>query len=249
MRIDYVPMLEVLRELYRMPRGMERFGKYLGVMANARRDEIDLPPLLIVNPMARDHLPALVDQYLELGADAIAAQAAGEAAEELHDVPGEFRGATVIADDLKGGWTNRCASEFAVRAAVDPNGRRFWITAVLWSSEHASAAAVRETMLAAAHRTAYVLRAGPPRTLRDVLAQEGSVMARAGCTAPVLDPDDLDYTRHVVAPFLESADSREWMECLFGDELARTLGLTPRGLSVRAGLALALADARQGVTT
>src|SRR5262249_25130110 len=87
---------------------------------------------------------------------------------------------------------------------------------------------------------------GPARTLRAMLAQEGHVMARAGCTGPVLDAEDIAYTREVLSPSLDADDMRTAIECLFGDVAARTLGFTPRGLSPGAGLALALHDARGG---
>jgi len=69
-------------------------------------------------------------------------------------------------------------------------------------------------------------------------------MALAGCSGPTLDPEDIAYTREVLIPCLDADDTRTCIECLFGDAAARTLGLTPRGLSPWAGLALALHDAR-----
>src|SRR5262249_18047769 len=122
--------------------------------------------------------------------------------------------------------------------------RRFWVTAILWSSEPASAKSVREAVLMAAYRLAYSHRNGPALTLRAMLAQEGAVMAMAGCTGPVLEDDDLAYTREILTPFLEADDKRTAIECLFGDAAARSLGFTPRGLSPWAGLALALRDAQ-----
>ena len=69
-------------------------------------------------------------------------------------------------------------------------------------------------------------------------------MGLAGCVGPVLDADDVAYTREVLIPYLDADDMRTAIECLFGDEPGRTLGFTPRGLSPWAGLALALHDAR-----
>ena len=160
----------------------------------------------------------------------------------------------MVADDLMGGWTNRYADEFALRfrCGGPPESlarwlKHFWITAVVWSSEPATERAVREAVLTAVYRSAYVHRHGPARTLRDMLAQEGSVMAQAGCIAPELEAEDLDYTREVLVPYLDADDMRTAIECLFGDEPGRTLGFTPRGLSPWAGLALALHDARHAV--
>src|SRR6185295_8920043 len=89
---------------------------------------------------------------------------------------------------------------------------------------------------------------GPARTLRQMLTQEGQVMALAGCTEPTLDADDIAYTREVLIPYLDADDMRTCIECLFGDAAARTLGFTPRGLSPWAGPALALHDARPNAT-
>jgi hypothetical protein len=76
-----------------------------------------------------------------------------------------------------------------------------------------------------------------------MLTQEGRVMRAAACTGPVLDEEDIAYTREVLAPFFDAQDMRTCIECLFGDAAGRTLGFTPRGLSPWAGLALALHDA------
>jgi hypothetical protein len=120
----------------------------------------------------------------------------------------------------------------------------FWLTAVLWSSEPPSERAVHESVHTVVYRTSYIQRNGPARNLRDMLAQEGHVMTAAGCTAPVLDDDDIAYTREILVPFLHADDKRTAIECLFGDAPGRTLGFTPRSLSPWAGLALALHDAR-----
>jgi hypothetical protein len=90
---------------------------------------------------------------------------------------------------------------------------------------------------------------GCPKTVREMLAQEGAVMARAGCTTPHLDPEDIAYTREGLKPFLDADDQRTAIELLFGDAAGRTLGFTPRGLSPWAGLALALHDETSKVST
>lgn len=215
-------------------------------------------PLLAMNPMGKEHVTALLDDLLALNGDELGAQAAREASKELAEVPGDFKIALVVVDDLKGGWTNRYANEFEFRFGPGKGGassgselklpgwlKHFWLFGVLWTSEPASERAMREAIFTAAHRIAYLQQHGPARTLRDMIAQEGYVMAAAGCTAPVLDAEDVAYTREVLIPFLDVDDKRTCMECLFGDAPGRTLGFTPRGLSPWAGLALALHDGRQ----
>ncbi len=266
MNLEYVPLLQIQREIQGMPFGIERFRHYLRTIWNCYEADFELIPLLAANPMAKTHVTALLDDLLSRGAENVAAQTAAEASARLSDVPGEWKAALVVIDDLKGGWTNRYDWEFNLRFGAHhfrgdssaeppastemqpPKWSKFlWATAAIWSSEPASIPAVREAMLTTLCRIAFTYRHGAPRTLRDMLDQEGNVMAMAGCTGPALDDEDIDYTRHVLAPLLDATDKRTCMECLFGDAAGRTLGFTPRGLSPWAGLALALHDARSGV--
>jgi hypothetical protein len=274
MNLDYVPLLRVMREIHSIPRGqppdfngMKRFRHFVRtIFPRKKNGEIDenavyLIPLLAINPMAKDHVTALLDAYLAMDADGLGARVAAEVAVRVADVPGEFKVGLVVADDLMGAGTNRYNEEFTFRFGPGqfrsrgrpPKRSRwlkdYWLTGVLWSSESPSERAVREAILTAAHRVAYMHQHGPARTLRAMLAQEGQVMALAGCSGPTLEAEDIAYTRELVIPHLDAEDTRTCIECLFGDAAARTLGFTPRGLSPWAGLALALHDARLGPVT
>jgi hypothetical protein len=242
MTLTFVPLLQIQRNLYDLPRNMERFHAYLALMTDATTGDLKLP-LVAMNPMAKEHVPALLDEWLAIGADEIAAKAVSDADVRLRDVAGEFRVGLVIADDLKGGWTNRYAYEFGHRFGTKPLHRRGWVTGILWSSETPSPDAAREAAATSVYRAAYIERHGYARTLRETLAQEGYAMASAGCTTPALEADDLEYTREVMARYLDASDQATLMTCLFGDTPTAALGHRGLGFSDRAGLALALADA------
>jgi hypothetical protein len=244
MRLDYTPLLAVQRELYRIPRGPARFQEYLRLLLNEERTAPRLPPLGIINPMAREHVAVLLDELLSLNVESLCAEAVEQAAAQVSECPGAFRIGLALADDLLGGWTNRFACEFNIRFSEKSSVSFQWMSGVLWSSEAASVEVAREALLSSIHRFDYRRIHQPPRTLRDRMKQEGQVMSRAGCRGPALDPDDLAYTREVIKPFLDEKDHRVNLECLFGDRAARSLGFTPRGLSDWAGLALALHDAQ-----
>lgn len=79
MKLTYTSLLAIQRDLYRIPRGMERFGHYLRVMINPAGDDVRFPPLVLLNPMAKDHLATIIDQLLDIDADAIVAAALHEA--------------------------------------------------------------------------------------------------------------------------------------------------------------------------
>ncbi len=251
--LKHVPLLEKAREIYRMPRSRARFEHYLRTIVNTRGDDLELVPLVAMNPMAKDHVLALVEQFIEMDAEQIAAHAMNDAARRVPDLDGDYRIGLVVVDDLLGGWTNRADVDFGLRfgsrrlkdrASAKSLHRQNWLTAVLWSSEPASTETVRLAVQTAVYRLAYVQRNGDPQTLREMMAQEGEVLSQAEWNGQTLDVEELAYTREVVAPFLDSEYFPTAVECLFGDVAARTLGFTPRGLSADAGLALAVHDAR-----
>jgi hypothetical protein len=256
--LDFVPLLRVQRELYAMPRGMERFREYIKTMTDGQTGDLALP-LVAMNPMGKDHVPALIDEYLALGAEEIAEAAvrsafalgahANSTASASADREGpDYRVGLVVADDLKGGWTNRWASEYSHRIEGAAITKRGWLVGLLWTSEPASAQLVREAVLTSMYRAEYLQTHAAPATLGEMLDQEGYAMSRAGCTAPRLDDDDLAYTRSVIDPLRSARDRATVMACLFGDPAATALGYPPQGLSDRAGLALALSEARTQVT-
>ena len=73
-------------------------------------------PLVAMNAMGKDHVPALIDEYIALGAESIASDSVDEAtANAVALQTKEYKVGLVVSDDLKGGWTNRWASEFSHR--------------------------------------------------------------------------------------------------------------------------------------
>jgi hypothetical protein len=237
--LEYVPLLTIQRDLYDLPRGFERFREYIRTITGGS-DELKLP-LVAMNPMGKDHLPPFLDHLLAIDADGVGARALGETASALADESGDYRACLVVSDDLKGGWTNRYTSEFSYRFEQRAMYRRAWLPAILWTSETYDATRVRAEVLECIYRVVYVQRHGPPRTLADMLTQEGYVMRSAGSTVPLLDDDDLLYTREVLREYASATDRATVIAALFGDAAARDLGYQPLGLSPRAGLALAAA--------
>ena len=240
MRIEFVPLLESQRDLYRIPRGKERFEAYLKLMLNEDRSEPRFPPLVALNPMAKDHVANMLDDFIALDADEIGKRAAAETSSLLTYVDATYQMGLVVIDDLKGGWTNRVSDEFGAISRIGATIKRGWLTAGLWSSEPASVRTVQDAVRTAIHRTAYFLRHGEARTLREFMALEGRTLTSAGCVFPMLDPDDIEYSQRILEPFLDESDPRTIMECLYGDACCETLGFTKRGLSARAGLAVGL---------
>ncbi|MCU0535606.1 MAG: hypothetical protein MUD14_17075 [Hydrococcus sp. Prado102] len=245
MKLKFIPLLQLQRDLYNIPRGQDRFRVYLETILRADASDVKLLPLVAMNPMGKEHIPAILDTLLAMDADAVADRAIAQMLDRFEEDSGTFKLGLVVADDLMGGWTNRYTSEFSTRFETEQSLKRGWLSGILWTSEVPSIQKVHEVTLTAAYRAAYIQRYGFARTLQEMLNQEGYAMAMAGCRQSNLDADDLAYTREIVAPYLSTQDYPTIVTCLFGDRAARSLGYIPQGLSEYAGLALALHQAQQ----
>lgn len=244
MNIEFVPLLQLQRNLYGIPNGQERFQTYLETMLKADASDVELLPMMLMNPMGKAHIPVMLDTLLAMDADAIASLAISEVLNQFSDVNGAFKLGLVVADDQMGGWTNRYTSEFSIRFELQNHLKRGWLAVVLWTSEDSSAEKVQEETLMMMHRVAYIQRYGFALTLKEMLDQEGYAMSMSGCRQPTLDKDEIAYTCNVISPYLSAQDYPTIMACVFGDQAAHSLGYRPHGLSERAGLALALYQAQ-----
>ena len=242
MILSYVPLLQTQRELYAMPRGFERFRAYIATMVDDTGD-LELP-LVAMNPMGKDHIPALLDQYLAFAADDLAAEAMVKTVPQHQHVQGGFQVTLVLADDAQGQWTNRYATEFGHLFQTRPLHRRGWLVGNLWTSEQPAVDTVRTEILKTIFRGVHIQQFGHAQTLGEMMSQEGYAQKMAGCTQS-LDLDEINYTREVIAPYLDSEAYPEQMVCLYGDEAAHQLGYEPMGLSRCAGFALALFTAQE----
>lgn len=239
MKLEFVPLLTVQRDIYRIPRGPERFREYLSRMLDPATGDLRLP-LTVMNPMAKEHVLRDIELLLATGAEETGAQAVRDVEPKVAAEPGTYRVGLIVADDMGEGWTHRAAAELSHMRGELALEKRGWITPILWASDAYGPAKIREEVLVSVYRTAWVLQRGAPQTLRDILLQEGTAMRLAGASNPALEPHALVRTREVIAGHLDSEDQGTLIAALFGDRAARELGYEPLGLPTRAGLALAL---------
>ncbi len=245
MHLELLPLLHKQRELYAMPRSMARFHTYLKEMKGDSTDDIEFAPLVMMNPMGKEHCLAAVERLIELNAEDAGAQAIAEAEPKFADVPGAFKVSLVLADDRMGGWTNRAFSGFGIRVpSKDHLLKRPFITVPCWTSDVDTWTfdSLRRATLAQIARVAHTMQHGTAKTLRQIMTQEAKALAFAGETAISLPDDELAYVREVIAPHLDATDQPTVFACLFGDEAASEAGYPQLGLPKNAAIAAALAE-------
>ncbi len=242
------PLLHLQRDIYRAhPRGMKRFRGYLVAVLDGTDRPVN--PLVMFNPMGRDHVRETAEALLAIDAERIAADALATADRRL---PGAAEmpalTAWVVVCDHRGSWSNQPQADLGFRfnSTDDDLGSRFGCLILAWWTDRAiDASGVRALALESADRARHRQIVGPTATLGDLLVQEGRALRFAGVDGPTLDDEELAYTRAVIDPLRGSADPTTVMAALHGDAAARGVGYAPLGLSTDAGLALALAEARE----
>lgn len=247
MRLLLHPILRELRALYDVPGVMPRFRAYTDLMTAGP----EFLPLGAFSPMGQRQ-PAFLEALLELDAEGEAARECRRIEAELAELPDSFRLLLVVLDEPRNGWTQRWLTdaEWRFQGKYDRLPQRSpaagfdrWVTVQLWTDTPPTRETVCRELRASVWRAAWQARHGFPRTLRQMLAQEGGAEQFAGEKQPLGtdETDELAYTREVLTPLL---DSDHWPTCfaaLYGDDAARVAGFPPLGLNCRAGFGLALA--------
>ena len=242
MDVEILALLRVQRELLQEPRGFSRFQSYLKTMVN-EDGELGLP-LSAFNPMSKGHVGAVLDILLAMEAEKIAAAALQESIERLrrvetlHEIPAYCFG-LVVADDAQGGWTNRYLFEAKDRFENRYGVRKGFIAALLWSSEEPTAERIRLETAGAIFRTAWLWTHGLPATLGQMLRQEGMVARFAGMTP---EPLVNEASAALLRKNLESSHYPTLIACLYGDEVAESLGYDRIGMFDRDGMRYAISD-------
>jgi hypothetical protein len=248
MRVTLTPILRELRAIYDQEGAMKRFRAYVALSVGEQHGE---PlPLGVFSPMGQRQ-PAYLDALIAQDAEGSAERAGVEAASRLGALPDVYRMMLVVADVPHNGWTERhlTDAEWRFSDATDrlpgksaAAGFDRWVTIQLWTDVDPTPEYVQLETLSALYRAAHQRHIGAPRTLAEMMRQEGRAAAFAG-GCPELDADDLAYTREVIMPYLASAHFPTCFAAMYGDQAARAAGYPPLGLSACAGFALGLSDA------
>jgi hypothetical protein len=242
MAMEFVPLLQIQRDLLDIPRGMERFRAYLNTITNENHDDVDLVPLVAMNPMSREHVAEAQEQLIAIGAEEVGAQAVADFEARCPFIQSSHKVGLVVLDDIAGGWTNRPSMEAWARIGELPKHDRGWISIGWWVSEPPNLQHLYQQTLAALYRHFYKVRHGTPVTVRQGMKQEGFAAKFAGIQ-PTLEQDDLAYSQEVLRPYRESDHFPTIIACLLGDPAATAMGYPPIGLSLNAGIEVGMMEA------
>lgn len=244
--LEFVPALQVQRDLYDIPRGKQRFERYLKVMLNDDRTDLDLP-LPAFNPMGGENVKEALDKLLAIDAESVVLDVLASLEDALRIKGMELPGgpvSLVLVDDVGGQWTHRELVESQI-AGFHPSVKRSysvssWVLVHLWSSEAYSKEGIEIAVRSTIFRRGWFRDNGVPKTLRDVLIQEAQTRYFAGDIPAVESQSELVKIFAVIQGFLASDHFPTMFSCCYGDRIAESAGYAMLDLPERAGFRLPL---------
>jgi len=220
MSYQFLPTLQVQRDLLDLPCGMERFDAYLKVMLDAERKKTVLP-LQNFNPMSKDHIKELLDLLLKLRADDLLKENLVEFSRQFK-TEFDLKVSWVVIDDVAGGWTNGFYMKwqrlfdnpFASRP-MKPEFMILWWFASMPVAPDELNFQIKEQLFLMHH----LLTKGNFQNLEEWLKFEAQMKAFSGRS---LDKEFVINPKY--QPYLKEKHPPVLIPLLYGDEAAEQLG-------------------------
>ncbi|MFK7971485.1 MAG: hypothetical protein AB8F95_14035 [Bacteroidia bacterium] len=169
-----------MKALYEKPISSERFQLYIGMLQGNTKGDLSLP-IGGYNPMAKEHVLEKLIALEELGAEGVMQDVINEYNSTLDNNEGySILVVLNLADDLKGGWTNRYTTDFDSKFKINALVERNFCTPFLWTSEAYTEELIRTRTKAYIARTLYWKQHAKPRNMEGYLQQEVFVSSQLG---------------------------------------------------------------------
>jgi len=196
MEFQIKPVLRQMHELYDLPRGPERFDRYLFMLQGHTKGNMILP-IGGYNPMGKVHVKQRIQELISLDAEAILENHLASVNAVVNNLQPDITYHVVInvSDDLGGAWTDRYASGYKHTFDFGAIAKRKFCTPHFWTSdERYTEELIINRTQAAVYRTIHFLQNGKPKTLWDHVQQEVFVAKEI----PTAQPAALKYPKTVL---------------------------------------------------
>jgi hypothetical protein len=224
-----------MSDLYAKPRSEERFQEYISMLQDGKKGDLTLP-IVGFNPMAKEHILQKLSELKEQKAEQIIQDTLRSINLTLTDEQDQrtFKVVLNLADDLKGGWTNRYTTDYDSKFKINALVTRTFCTPFFWTSESYTEQLIRSRTLEYAFRTIYWLTNPKPKTLKDHIEQEIYVAEKSKLNSDNLDTNDFELLNNFYSKYQESEDYGIVFNFLYGDNASKSLEFSVHGMTGKA---------------
>ena len=230
MRLVLLPLIDTMLEYYNLPRGFERFREYISLLTGGTGDDMKLP-IGGFNPMGKEHVAERLIGLKNLDAEKLVSEILNKMSPQFANVDpaGEYKVSISLADDLKGGWTNRFTTDYQHKFNTSAFLKRRFITIQFWTSDTLSIELIASRTMESIFRLVYQLQFPKQETLEEHIRQEAFVNNKLKLVSGI-NPVDVAYYQRFYREHKDSIDYPLIFNFLYGDRAAENLGYKPMGI-------------------
>lgn len=224
MVFELVPILNKMRELYRLPRDLNRFEEFLNTLVESSDSDIQIP-IIGYNPMAKEHILDRLQELISMNAEKTASEALVKLNKKYISVHSDqkFQVFIILSDDMSGHWPDRNSSDYDSKFRVRPLIKRHFCTPFFWCSEKFDSDMIQTRITEYAERTYYLLDHPDPETLEEHIQMEESISAgRNSRLNEILQ--GTSRIQGIYEAHRKSTEKSVIFNFLYGDEAASRMG-------------------------
>lgn len=231
MVFELVPILKKMRELYRLPRDLNRFEEFLNTLVDSSDSDIQIP-IIGYNPMAKEHILDRLQELIGMNAEQTASEALETLNKKYISVHSDqrFQVFIILSDDMSGHWPDRNSSDYDSRFRMRPLIRRHFCTPFFWCSEKFGKEMIQRRVTEYAERTVYLLDHSDPETLEEHILMEDSVRSVSSLKLKDLLNGNSEF-QEIYEANRKCTEKNVIFNFLYGDDAAVKLGFEPMKLN------------------
>ena len=231
MTFTILPTIDIMSALYRKPRNIERFKKYIQILEGGTKGDLAMP-IGGFNPMGKDHVLHRLTELKELDAEGIINHKLNGLNKEFSEQFGDavFKVALSLSDDLMGGWTNRYTSDYDGKFKLNAMVSRGFCIITFWTGELFDTQLIKERTIEACYRTMHWLEKPKPKTLEEHIAQEKFAASKIKYHNEDL-PENFEALDGYYKQNKDTEDYHVIFNFLYGDNASIELGFPAFGIT------------------
>ncbi len=230
MKFKNIPVLSFIEDLYNEPISSERFKTYISKLQGETKGDLDLP-IGGFNPMAKEHVLQKIKELKNINAEKLIKEVTENLNTKYENQNSEVIKIVLnLADDLKGGWTNRYTTDFDSKFKLNALVTRKFCTPYFWTSENYNAAIIKQRTLEYVYRTIFWLNNSKIQTLEDYVNQEIFVKQRTTSIIQIDKDKKYDFIKVFYEEHKEKGDYSILFNFFYGDHASASLNYPQYGI-------------------
>ncbi len=230
MTFKLFPVLDKMIDFYHKPAGIDRFWDYLKILKGDSKDDMEVP-IPNFNPMGKEHVLTKLLELKALGVEEVIKDTLHEINKKLsvnHSF--DINVVMTLADDLKGGWTNRHTTDFDSKFKLNGYINRNFCIPVFWTSEEYDIDTIKRRTEEYCFRTLYWKKENKPETLEEHIKQELFVNTNCLTNTNANKLADFSSIDNFYQSNRDSTEHSRIFNFMYGDDACRKLGYAEFGI-------------------